>query len=182
MNQAQAEAMPRSPAGTAQGVELRHLRYFAAVADAGTFTRAAERLFVAQPTLSQQIHRLEQIVGTPLLHRRREGVQLTAAGTVLLAAARDVLAAAGHAVSQTRQAAGLGRPGLRFVLPAGLPYSLAAPATSRPRSAADAAGAVITWLETALYAEFSPIRQRHTDAGRGWRTASPGALSPRCRR
>jgi DNA-binding transcriptional LysR family regulator len=99
MNQAQAVARPAAGAEAPQGVELRHLRYFVAVADAGTFTGAAERLFIAQPTLSQQIHRLEQIVGTPLLHRRREGVQLTAAGTVLLAAARDVLAAAGHAVS-----------------------------------------------------------------------------------
>ncbi len=56
-----------------QGLELRHLRYFAAVADAGTFTHAAERLFIAQPTLSQQIQRLEQIVGTPLLHAIRRG-------------------------------------------------------------------------------------------------------------
>ena len=60
------------------GLELRHLRYLAAVADAGTFTHAAERLFIAQPTLSQQIRRLEQIVGTSLLHRRRDGVRLTA--------------------------------------------------------------------------------------------------------
>ena len=67
-----------------QGVELRHLRYLVAVADAGTFTHAAERMFIAQPTLSQQIRRLEEMVGTPLLSRRREGVQLTAAGTVLL--------------------------------------------------------------------------------------------------
>jgi DNA-binding transcriptional LysR family regulator len=76
-----------------QGLELRHLRYLAAVADAGTFTHAAERLFIAQPTLSQQIGRLEQLVGTRLLHRHRDGVQLTAAGTVLLGAARDVLSA-----------------------------------------------------------------------------------------
>src|SRR5215469_611427 len=105
MDQAQAQAVPRpaaAGAGAPQGVELRHLRYFVAVADAGAFTRAAERLFIAQPTLSQQIHRLEQIVGTPLLHHRRDGVQLTAAGIVLLAAARDVLAPTGHAVSQTR--------------------------------------------------------------------------------
>ena len=64
------------------GLELRHLRYFVAVADAGSFTHAAERIFIAQPTLSQQIRRLEQIVGTPLLHRRREGLQLTTAGGV----------------------------------------------------------------------------------------------------
>src|SRR5690349_22674679 len=117
-----------------QGLELRHLRYLAAVADAGTFTHAAEQLFIAQPTLSQQIRRLEQIVGARLLHRRRDGVRLTAAGTVLLEAARDVLSAAGHAVSQTRQAAGLGRPRLRFVIPSDLPDSLAVQAASRLRS------------------------------------------------
>jgi DNA-binding transcriptional LysR family regulator len=179
MNQAQAEAAPRPPAaglGAPQGLELRHLRYFVAVADAGSFTRAGERLFIAQPTLSQQIHRLEQIVGTPLLHRRRDGVRLTAAGAVLLEAARDVLAAAGHAVSQTRQAAGLDRPRLRFVLTADLPDSLAVQATFRLRSAADAAQVAITWLETALDGEFSPIRQRRADAGLGWLTTSPDAL------
>src|SRR6266568_9082406 len=166
-----------SPSSAApQSLELRHLRYFVAVADAGTFTRAAERLFVAQPTLSQQIRRLEQIVGTPLLHRRRGGVRLTATGTVLLAAARDVLSAAGHAVSQTRQAAGLGRPRLRFVIPADLPDSLGVQITSRLRSAADAADIAITWLETALDAEFSPVRQRRADAGLGWLTASPDTL------
>src|ERR1700746_3518013 len=107
MTSAQAEPALRPPGEwTSQGVELRHLRYFVAVADAGTFTRAAERLFIAQPTLSQQIRRLEQIIGTPLLHRRHEGVQLTAAGTVLLTAARDALSAIDHAVAQTRHAAG----------------------------------------------------------------------------
>jgi DNA-binding transcriptional LysR family regulator len=179
MNQALAKAVPRptaAGAGAPQGVELRHLRYFAAVADAGTFTRAAERLFIAQPTLSQQIHRLEQIVGTPLLHRRRDGVQLTAAGTVLLAAARDVLAAAGHAISQTRQAAGLDGPRLRIVLPADMPDSLTVQTTCRLRSAAKAAQVAVTWLETPLDGEFSPIRQRRADAGMGWLTASPDAL------
>jgi DNA-binding transcriptional LysR family regulator len=177
--QAQAEAVPRPAAAGAaapQGIELRHLRYFAAVADAGTFTRAAQRLFIAQPTLSQQIHRLEHIVGTPLLHRRRDGVQPTAAGTVLLAAARDVLAATGHAVSQTRQAAGLDRPRLRFILHADLPDSLAVQTTSRLRSAAEAAQAAVTWLEAPLDGEFSPIRQRRADAGLGWLTVSPDAL------
>jgi DNA-binding transcriptional LysR family regulator len=178
MKQAQAEPvrLPRADTQAPQGLELRHLRYFAAVADAGTFTRAAERLFIAQPTLSQQIGRLEQILGTPLLHRGRDGVRLTAAGTVLLDAARDVLSRVDHGVSQTRQAAGLGRPQLRFVMPADLPDSLAVQTASRLRSAADPAGVAITWMDTPLDAEFSPIRQYRADAGLGWLMASPDTL------
>src|SRR5258707_1554959 len=107
-------------AGTPQALELRHLRYFVALADAGSFTRAAEKIFIAQPTLSQQIRRLEEIVGTPLLQRRREGLRLTPAGRVLLDGSRNVLALADQAVSRTRQAAGLGRPWLRVVMPPGL--------------------------------------------------------------
>jgi DNA-binding transcriptional LysR family regulator len=178
MKQAQAEPvrLPRTDTQAPQGLELRHLRYLVAVADAGTFTHAAERLFIAQPTLSQQIRRLEQLVGTPLLHRRREGVQLTAAGAVLLEAARDVLAAVDHAVRQTRQAAGLGRPRLRFVMPEDLPDCLAVQTVSRLRSAADPAGIAVTWMDTPLDAEFSPIREHRADAGLGWLTASPDTL------
>ena len=168
--------LPGSEGVAPQGFELRHLRYFVAVADAGTFTHAAERMFIAQPTLSQQIRRLEQIVGTPLLQRRRDGVRLTAAGAVLLEAARDVLSAVDHAVSQTRQAAGLGQPRLRVVIPPGLPESLAVQTASRLRSATEAARVTITWMETALDAEFSAIRQRRADAGLGWLTASPDVL------
>ena len=179
MNRAQAEPVPQPEAaggGAPQGLELRHLRYLVAVADAGSFTYAAERLFIAQPTLSQQIQRLEQIVGAQLLHRRRDGVRLTAAGTVLLETARDLLSVVDHAVAETRQAAGVGRPQLRFVLSADLPDSLAVQTTSRLRSAADAGEVAVAWLETALDAEFSPIRQRQADAGLGWLTASPDAL------
>src|SRR6516164_11161900 len=81
------------------GLELRHLRYFVAVADAGTFTHAAERMYVAQPTLSQQIRRLEEIVGASLLQRRREGVRLTQAGAVLLEDARTLLSVLDHGLS-----------------------------------------------------------------------------------
>jgi regulatory helix-turn-helix LysR family protein len=114
--QAQAEPvrLPRAHTCAPQGLELRHLRYFAAVAEAGTFTRAAERLFIAQPTLSQQSGRLEQLVGTPLLHRGRDGVRLT--------------------------------------------------------------GIAVTWMDTPLDAEFSPIREHRADAGLGWLTASPDTL------
>jgi DNA-binding transcriptional LysR family regulator len=178
MKQSQAEParLPRADTPAPQGLELRHLRYFAVVADAGTFTHAAERLFIAQPTLSQQIRRLEQILGTQLLQRGRDGVRLTAAGTVLLDTARDVLSRVDHGISQTRQAAGLGRPQLRVVIPADLPDSLAVQTASRLRSAADTAGVAITWTDTALDAELSPIRQRHADAGLGWLTASPDML------
>jgi DNA-binding transcriptional LysR family regulator len=178
MKQAQAEPVRLAPAGAqaARGLELRHLRYLVAVADAGTFTRAAERLFIAQPTLSQQIGRLEQLVGAPLLARGRDGVRLTAAGAVLLDAARDLLSLVDHGVSRTRQAAGLGRPRLRVVLPADLPDGLAVQAASRLRSAAGSAGVAVSWMDTPLDAEFSPIREHRADAGLGWLTAGPGTL------
>ena len=156
-------------AGSApQGLELRHLRYFVAVADAGTFTHAAERMYVAQPTLSQQIRRLEEIVGASLLQRRREGVRLTQAGAVLLEDARTLLSVLDHGLSRTRRAAGLGRLRLRFVIPTHMPESLAVEVVSRLRAVADAAGVGITWVETALDADFSPIGQRRADAGLGW--------------
>ncbi len=177
MTHAHAEPvrLPRADTRAPAGLDLRHLRYFAAVAEAGTFTRAAERLFIAQPTLSQQIRRLEHHAGTPLPHRGRDGVQLPAAGTMLLDAARDVLSLAGHGVSQTRQAAGLGRPRLRVVIPPRLPEALAV-TTASALAAAAAADADVDWTDTPLDAEFSPVRQRQADAGRGWLTASPGAL------
>ena len=173
--QAKLVGLPEA-AGAPQAIELRHLRYFTAVADAGSFTHAAERMFIAQPTLSQQIRRLEEIVGTPLLQRRREGLQLTPAGTVLLDASRTVLSLVDHEVNRTRQAAGLGRPRLRVVMPPGLPDALAVEAASALRSAAAAADVEIAWLEAPLDAEFSLIRQRRADAGLGWLTASPEAL------
>jgi len=76
MKQAQAEPVtpPKAAAGAPLAIELRHLRYFVALAEAGSFTHAAEKMFIAQPTLSQQIRRLEEIVGAPLLRRRREGL------------------------------------------------------------------------------------------------------------
>jgi len=173
--QAELVGLPEA-AGAPQAIELRHLRYFTAVADAGSFTHAAERMFIAQPTLSQQIRRLEEIVGTPLLQRRREGLRLTPAGTVLLDASRTVLSLVDHEVNRTRQAAGLGRPRLRVVVPPGLPDALAVEAASALWSAAAAADVEIAWLEAPLDAEFSLIRQRRADAGLGWLTASPEAL------
>jgi DNA-binding transcriptional LysR family regulator len=165
-----AATLPDSGGATPQGVELRHLRYFVAVADAGTFTHAAEQMFIAQPTLSQQIRRLEEMVGTPLLQRRREGVRLTEAGSVLLQESRTVLSRIDHGVSLTRQAAGLGRQRLRFVLPPWMPEDLAVEVTSRLRAAAKGADIEVAWIETPLDAEFSLIHQRRAEAGLSWLT------------
>src|SRR5579859_3508234 len=168
--------LPQADAGAPLGLELRHLRYFVALADVGNFTHAAERMFIAQPTLSQQIRRLEEIIGTPLLQRRREGLRLTRAGRVLLDASRDVLSLVDHGMSRTRQAAGLGRQRLRVVVPSSLPEALAVTIASLLRSAAETAEVDVAWLERPLDAEFSLIQQRQADAGLGWLTTSPGTL------
>jgi hypothetical protein len=95
---------------------------------------------------------------------------------VLLEESRNVLSLVDHGLSQTRQAAGLGRPRLRMVIPPDLPEALAVKAAAGLRSAALAVEVDMVWLETALDAEFSPIRTRRTDAGLGWLTTSPEAL------
>jgi DNA-binding transcriptional LysR family regulator len=159
------------------GLEFRHLRYLVALADAGTFTEAAERMYITQPTMSQQIRRLEEMVGTQLLQRRRDGVQLTSAGSVLLEESRTMLSLLDHGVSRSRQVAGLERPTLRFVLPPELPAALAVSTASRLRSVANAAGVDVTWVEEPLDGEFTLIKERRADAGLGWLTKERVALA-----
>ena len=87
-------------------MELRHLRYFAAVAETGSLTEAAERrLHTAQPSLSRQIRDLEHQVGVELLSRSVHGVELTAAGKAFLDHARLALMHADAAVEAARRAA-----------------------------------------------------------------------------
>lgn len=86
-------------------MELRHLRYFVAVAEEGSFVKAAGRLRVAQPALSKQIRDLEREVGVPLFERLARGVRVTAAGQAFLPGAIATLESAGRAVSGARGAA-----------------------------------------------------------------------------
>jgi DNA-binding transcriptional LysR family regulator len=87
-------------------LELRHLRYFVAVAEERHFSRAAQRLHMAQPPLSQQIQRLEAIVGSQLLVRTSRSVALTPAGAALLERSKRLLDQADETV---QEAARIGR-------------------------------------------------------------------------
>jgi DNA-binding transcriptional LysR family regulator len=81
-------------------LELRHLRYFVTVAEERSFTRAAQRLRISQPPLSQQIQDIEAIVKTRLLLRTSRRVELTSAGEALLARARSILEQVDAAVAE----------------------------------------------------------------------------------
>lgn len=83
-------------------MELRHLRYFVAVASHGSFNRAAEILHITQPPLSRQVKDLEEHLGVPLLIRGTNSLKLTEAGELFYEEAREVLARADNAVRRVR--------------------------------------------------------------------------------
>jgi DNA-binding transcriptional LysR family regulator len=85
-------------------VELRHLRYFIAVAEQLNFSRAAKQLHIAQPPLSRQIRQLEERIGVQLLVRTKRQVELTNAGRVFLEEARKLILQAEHAAEVARRA------------------------------------------------------------------------------
>src|SRR5918911_5216086 len=106
-------------------MELRHLRYFLTVAAELHFARAAQRLFISQPALSQQIRSLEAELGLKLLERNRRGVRLTPEGAAFLPEARAVVQQADHALEVARALAegATGHLRMSYVVttPGGLP-------------------------------------------------------------
>lgn len=108
-------------------MELRHLRYFVAVAEELNFTHAASKLRVAQPALSRQIHDLEEELQTSLFERRRTGVLLTRAGRIFLPRARTILNQARDAANEARTAGGVISGRLTLGYPSGIHLNHLAP-------------------------------------------------------
>ena len=129
-------------------IELRLLRYFAAVAEERHVGKAAARLFISQPALSQQIRALEEQVGVPLFTRHPRGVELTEAGEVLLDEARAVLGEADRLESTVMQLRRGRGETLRIGLPPGLPRALLPRLLAALREQEPEAGADIRELTT----------------------------------
>jgi DNA-binding transcriptional LysR family regulator len=144
-------------------LELRQLRYFVTVAEELHFGRAARRLHMTQPPLSQTIMALEQMLGAPLFERNRRGVALSAAGEALLPEARRLLAqSAGLAELVQRAASGAsGRLSLAFVSSAD--YSVLPPTLRAYR--AEYPQVEITLKEATSDLQLEDLLEGRVDAG-----------------
>src|SRR5919198_6583306 len=130
---------PRDPADMppyAHSIELRHLRYFAAVAEEHQFTRAAARLHLAQPPLSAQVRQLEERLGARLFDRAPGRVSLTPAGEALLEAVERTFAALDDGIRAVEAIAAGSRGRGRVALGPTVPVQPALDAIARTRTAA----------------------------------------------
>lgn len=145
-------------------MELRHLRYFVAVAEELSFTRAAERLHIGQPPLSQQIQALEAEIGAKLLERNKRRVLLTEAGRLFLADARRMLALAEQA-KETAHRAHMGEAGeLRVGFTFSTPFTpLFAKVVRRYRQAYPRV--LLSFQEMTTLHQLARIEARELDVG-----------------
>lgn len=97
-----------------RAIEIRQLRYYVAVAQAGSFRKAAEELNLSQPPLSVQIRQLEEALGVQLIERNAAGLRLTEPGAVFLDHAREILHRLSRAVAETQRVAETGAGALRL--------------------------------------------------------------------
>jgi DNA-binding transcriptional LysR family regulator len=143
--------------------ELRHLRYFVAVAEELHFGRAAERVGVAQPALSQQVRRLEAIVGAELFARSTRSVELTPAGAALLPHARRALAEADRGVELAARAARgeVGHLTIGFIETAAVSLIPAAVRSFRDQHP----DVTLSLRELAVDAQIQGLRARSLDLG-----------------
>jgi LysR family transcriptional regulator, nitrogen assimilation regulatory protein len=108
-------------------MELRQLKYFIAIADCGAFSKAADRVFIAQSALSHQIAQLEDELGASLFHRSRRGVELTDAGSRFLPHAVSILRQSDNAVASVRSGASAPSGKVVFGIPHSASNALALP-------------------------------------------------------
>jgi len=144
--------------------DFRQLRYFIAVAEELNFTRAAQRLHLSQPPLSQQIQALEQDLGVRLLERDKRNVSLTAPGRMFLDQARQILAMADEARTQVAEAAAGFSGHLKLAYTVSVSFHPALPQTLL-RLGQNAPN-VRVWLSE-MYSEpqFSALRNGQIDVG-----------------
>jgi DNA-binding transcriptional LysR family regulator len=140
-------------------LDLRKLRYFAAVAEHQHFGRAAEQLYIAQPVLSRQIRALERELGCELLRRTTRSVQLTPAGQQLYEETRGVLAAVDAAVRRVHEA-GRDTPRLVIAFSAGLHVSGAVRAFAETHP-----GVEIKLLHVDWWDQDAPLRDGRAHVG-----------------
>jgi LysR family nitrogen assimilation transcriptional regulator len=137
-------------------MDIKQLRYFIAIAEEGSLSAAAQRVNVAQPSLSQHVISLERDLGVKLLERSPRGVSLTQSGEVLLSHAREIAASLENAVNAVRQSAAEPMGEVSFGLPSSVSMVLSVPLAEtvrlelpkvRLRAIEAMSGFIQTWLE-----------------------------------